>query len=222
MTEGPGHHVEQAGEEHFLGVNGYRAGFDLRKVENVADQVQQIGPGAMDRTGEFNLLPGQVAVGVVRKLLAQHQNAVERRAQFMRHVGEEFGLIFRREREFLGLFFERAAGLLDFLVLAFHFDVLFGELLGFLRELFVGLLQFFLLGLEFGGQLLRLLQQAFGLHGRLDTVQHDADARRKLFEEREVRSGERTQRGEFDDGLHAVFEKHRQHDHVLRNRLEQA
>ena len=86
----------------------------------------------------------------------------------MRHVGEEFRLVLRRERELGGLFLERAAGLLDFLVLALHFDVSFGELLRLLLELLVGLLQFALLRLQFAGELLRLLQQAFGLHRRLD------------------------------------------------------
>ena len=102
----------------------------------------------------------QVAVGIVAELLAEDQNAVERRAQLVRHVGQELRLVLRGQRQFLGLFFQRAARLLDFLVLALHFDVLFGQLLRFLRQLFVGLLQFLLLRLQFGGQLLRLLQQA--------------------------------------------------------------
>ncbi len=102
---------------------------------------------------------------------------VERRAQLVRHVGQELRLVLRSERQFAGLFFQRAAGLLDFLVLAFHFVVLFGELLRLLRELFVGLLQFLLLRLQFGGELLRLLQQAFSLHRGFDGVEHDADAK---------------------------------------------
>ena len=74
-----------------------------------------------------------------------------------------------------GLFFQRAAGLLDFLVLALHFDILLGELLRLLLQLLVGLLQFLLLRLQFAGELLRLLEQAFGLHRRFDGVEHDAD-----------------------------------------------
>ena len=144
----------------------------------------------MNGARELDLLRRQVAVGVVAELLAQHQNAVERRAQLVRHVGQEFRLVLRSERQLLGLFFQRAAGLFDFLVLAFHFDVLFGELLRFLRQLLVGLLQLFLLRLQFGGQLLRLLQQAFGLHRGFNTVQHDADAGGELLEERQMRSGE--------------------------------
>ena len=56
--------------------------------------------------------------------------------------------------------------------------VLFGKLLRLLRELLVGLLQLLLLRLQLGGQLLRLLQQAFGLHRRFNGVEHDADAGR--------------------------------------------
>ena len=121
---------------------------------------------------------GQVAVRVVGELLAEDQDRVERRAQLVRHVGEELGLVLRGERELGRLFLERAAGLLDFLVLALHLDVALGELLRLLLELLVGLLQLALLRLQFAGELLRLLQQAFGLHRRFDRVEHDADAGR--------------------------------------------
>ena len=105
-------------------------------------------------------LAGQIAVRIFGQLLAEDQDAVERRAQLVRHVGQEFGLVLRGQRQFGRLFLQRAAGLLDFLVLALDFDVAFGELLGLLLELLVGLLQFLLLGLQFAGELLRLLQQA--------------------------------------------------------------
>ena len=92
----------------------------------------------------------QVAVRIVAELLAQDQDAVERRAQLVRHVGQEFGLVLRGQRQFGGLFFQGAPRLLDFLVLAFDFDVLFGELLRLLLQLLVGLLQLLLLRLQFG------------------------------------------------------------------------
>ena len=93
----------------------------------------------------------------------------------MRHVRQEFRLVFRGERQFGRFLFQRAAGLLDFLILALDFDVAFGQLLRLLLELFVGLLQFLLLGLQFAGELLRLLEQALGLHRGFDRVEHDAD-----------------------------------------------
>ena len=133
---------------------------------------------------------GEIAVRVVGELLAEDQDAVQRRAQLVRHVGEEFGLVFRGQRELGRLFFERAARLFDFLVLSFDFDVSLGELLRLLLELLVGLLQFALLRLQFAGELLRLLEQAFGLHRGFDRVEHDADAGGQLLEEHRLQRGE--------------------------------
>ena len=115
-----------------------------------------------------------------------------------------------------------AAGLLDLLVLAFDFHVLLGELLGFLRQLLVGLLQLLLLGLQLGGELLRLLQQRLGLHGGFNAVEHDADAGGELIEEGQMRGGEGAERGQFDHGFHAALEEHRKHDDVSRNGPEEA
>ncbi len=42
--------------------------------------------------GEFNLLRRQVAINIVRELLTEHQDA-EGRAQLVRHVGQELGLV---------------------------------------------------------------------------------------------------------------------------------
>ena len=56
VAERPRHHVEQVGEEDLLGIDRDRAGFDLRQVENVADQVEQVGAGAVDGAGELDLL----------------------------------------------------------------------------------------------------------------------------------------------------------------------
>ena len=190
VTERTSDHFEEAGEEDLFGFDGYGAGFDFGEVENVGDEVQQVGAGAVNGAGEFDLLGSEVAVRVVGELLTEDEDAVERGAQLVRHVGQEFRFVLGGEREFLGLFFDSAAGLVDFLVFAFHFDVLFGELLGFLGELLVGLLQFGLLSLQFGGQLLGLLEQAFGLHRGFDAVEHDADAGGELFEKREMGGGE--------------------------------
>ena len=108
------------------------------------------------------------------------------------------------------------AGLLDFLVLALHFGILFRKLLGFLGKLFVLLLQFLLLALQLRGELLGLLQQAFRLHGGLDAVQHDADAGRQLFKERQVRGGKGAERGQLNDRLHLVLKEYRKHHDVAR------
>ena len=88
----------------------------------------------MNGAGEFDLLGRQISVGIVGELLAQDQDAIERRAQLVRHVGKELGLILGGKGEFLGFLFDGPARLVNFLVLALDFDVLLGELLGFLRQ----------------------------------------------------------------------------------------
>ena len=120
-------------------------------------------------------LVAEIALRVVGQLLAEDEDRVERRAQLVRHVGQELRFVFRGQRQLGRLFLERAARLLDFLVLALDLDVSLGELLRLLFELLVGLLQLLLLRLQFAGELLRLLEQTFGLHRRFDRVEHDAD-----------------------------------------------
>ena len=155
------------------------------------------------------------------ELLAEDEDRIERGAQFVRHVGEEFGFVFGRERQFRRLFLQRAAGLLDFAALAFHFDVLLGQLPRLLRQLFVGLLQFLLLRLQFHGELLGLLQQVFRAHRRFNRVEHHADGLGELFEERQVRHAERHERGQFDHGLGLAFKQHWQHHDVDRDAIRQ-
>ena len=137
----------------------------------------------MDRLGELGLLGGQVALGVLAELVGEDEQAVERRAQLVRHVGQELGLVLGGEGELLGLFFEGLAGLLDFLVLAFDFLVLVGEQAGLLLQFLVGVLQLFLAGLQLLGQRLRLLEQVFRPHVGFDGVEHDADRLGQLLEE---------------------------------------
>ena len=86
---------DQVGDVDLLGVDRDRAGLDLGEIEDVADQVEQVGAGAVDGARELDLLGRQVAVRVVRKLLTQNENRVERRAQLVRHIGQEFGLVLR-------------------------------------------------------------------------------------------------------------------------------
>ncbi len=69
------------------------ASFDLGQVKHVIDQLQQIMTGPMHDIGVANLLLGQVARRVLSQLIAQDENTVERRAQLVRHVGEELGFV---------------------------------------------------------------------------------------------------------------------------------
>ena len=149
---------------------------------------------------------------VLGQLLAEDEDRVERRAQLVRHVGQELGLVLRGERQLGGLFLERAAGLLDLRVLALDLGVLLGEQLRLGAQLLVGLLELALARLQLDRQLLRLLEQALGAHRRLDGVEHDADALRELLEEGERAGGEGLQRGQLDDRLGLALEEHRQDD----------
>ena len=178
--------VAQAGEGDLLDLDRDGAGLDLREVENVVDQVEQVGAGRVDVAGELDLLVGEVAGGVLGELLAEDQDRVERRAQLVRHVGQELGLVLRGERQLGGLFLQRVAGLLDLGVLALDLGVLLGQQPGLGAQLLVGLLQLALARLQLDGELLRLRQQALGAHRRLDGVEHGADALRELIEEGEV------------------------------------
>jgi hypothetical protein len=175
----------------------------------------------MNGAGELDLLGGQVVIGIFAELLAENQNAVQRRSQLMRHVGKKFRLVLGSEREFFCLLFQSAAGLLDFLILSFYFDVLLGKLLCFLSQLFVGLLQFFLLGLEFRCELLRLLEQTFGLHRSFNAVQHNADAGSELLQKSQMGSGEGVQGRQFDHRFYPIFEEYRKNNDISRNRLKQ-
>ena len=130
------------------------------EIENVADEVQQIGSGSVNGSRKLHLFGCEVTVRILTQLLTEDENAVERRPKLVRHVRQKFRFVFRSQCELRSLLLECAAGLLDFLILALHFHVSFRELLGFLRELLVGLLQLLLLCLKLHGQLLRLLEQA--------------------------------------------------------------
>src|SRR5207249_8511308 len=94
VPEGTFDHFKQVGEVDLLRFHRYRTRFDFRQIQNVTDQIQKIGSGSMDGPGELDLLACQVPFRVFRKLLPEDQNAVQRRAKLVRHVRQEFGLIF--------------------------------------------------------------------------------------------------------------------------------
>jgi hypothetical protein len=208
------HGVAQCGKRDFLGFHGDRARFDLRQVQDVVDQREQVGAGRMDVSGELHLLQVEVALVVLRQLLAEDQDRVQRRAQLVRHVGQELGLVLGGECQLGRLFFQRPPGLFDLVVLPFHFHVLLGELFRLGRELFVRVLQLGLPHLELRGQLLGLLQQILRAHRRFDRIEHDADRLRELFEERQVGGRERMQSRQLDHRSRLAFEQHGEHHDV--------
>ena len=83
--------------------------------------MQQVGAGQVDGLGETRpACPTGCRRGSRTAGQDQDQQAVERRAQLVRHVGQELALVLGGQRQLLGLFLERLAGLLDLAVLALH------------------------------------------------------------------------------------------------------
>ncbi len=151
--------ILQFGEPHAAHFHVHLAGFDLAQIQNVVDQRQQVGSGGVNGFGELHLLGRQVLVRVFRQHARQNQKIVERRAQLVAHVGQEFALVLGSERKLFGLFFQRLLGLLHFLVLGFDFGLLLGQQLRFFLQFGVGLLQLKLLALQLLGQRLALLAE---------------------------------------------------------------
>ncbi len=84
--------------------------------------------------------------------------------KLVRHVGEELRLIFRGERQLLGLAFELLTRFVDLARAPFDFGVALLQKPRLLLELLVGVLQLHLLALQLGRERLRLHEQLLGAH----------------------------------------------------------
>ncbi len=93
MTERSRYGLNEARKGNFLGFDRHGARLDLGQIENVADQVEQIGSGAVNGAREFDLTGGQITFRIVGQLLPKDENAVERCAQLMAHIRKELGLV---------------------------------------------------------------------------------------------------------------------------------
>src|SRR5438105_13059077 len=93
VPERPAHHLQQVGKEYFLRLDRDSAGLNFGEIENVADQVQQVGASAVNGARELDLLGGQVVIWVFAELLTQDKDRVQRRPQLVRHVREKFGFV---------------------------------------------------------------------------------------------------------------------------------
>ena len=58
---------DDIGEQEIFGVDRHRARLDLRQVEDVGDQVEQVGACAVNGAREFDLLRRQVAAPGCRR-----------------------------------------------------------------------------------------------------------------------------------------------------------
>ena len=97
------HRLDDAGDRHVLRVHVHLARLDLAEIEDVVDEREEIVSGRVDRLREADLLLGQVAGFVVGEELREDERAVQRRAQLVRHVREEVGLVPAGTLEGVGL-----------------------------------------------------------------------------------------------------------------------
>ena len=68
-------------------------GLDLGEIEHGVDQLQQVLAGRVDLPEVVGELLGAEVGGVLLEHLAVADDGVERRAQLVRHVGQELGLV---------------------------------------------------------------------------------------------------------------------------------
>src|SRR6476661_6797094 len=80
-------------------IDGDGARLDLREIEDVIDQREQVVARGVNGADKFHLLGGQIAVVIMHKLVGKDEQAVEQRAQFVRHVRQKFGFVFRNQRQ---------------------------------------------------------------------------------------------------------------------------
>ena len=197
-------------------------------------------------------LSRQVAVGVLAQQLRQDQQAVQRRAQLVRHVGQELATCTCEVSASCSAFSSsaawparprgscarpRASGSASRLRL--------------LLQLLVGLLQLVLLLRAAAPRTAAATRPAapaacwsscssscwlcssavsdcdcfsssFGPHVGGDRVEHDADDLGELVEEGQVDLAEAVERGQLDHRLDLALEQHRQDDDVERRRLAEA
>ena len=71
------------GERHRHGVDVHHARLDLREVENLVDQLEQVRARRVNRLREFDLLLGERAFRVLRQQARQNQQRIERGAELV-------------------------------------------------------------------------------------------------------------------------------------------
>ena len=170
------HHVQQVGEENLLGIDGDRARFDLRQIENVADQVEQVGAGAVDGAARTRLasrvrLPSGLSVSCWPRIRIE-LSGVRSSCDMLARNSDLYFDVSASSVAFSSSA-RRACSISWFL--RSTSTLRSASCWAFCSSSSLVCLQLFLLRLQFSGELLRLLEQAFGLHRRLDRIEHDAD-----------------------------------------------
>ncbi len=129
------HGFDEVRQAHRCRVNVDLARFDLRQIQDVVDQREQIVPGRVDRVRELHLLLGEVPALVVAEELRQDERAVQGRPELVRHVREELRLVSVGLAELVGLVLEIALRSLESVALIHEIRVRRLELFLALLEL---------------------------------------------------------------------------------------
>src|SRR5579872_1215789 len=93
VAEVPADRIDKVDKQHLFGINGDGSGLNLREIKNVTDEVEQVGASAMNGACKLHLFGREIAFAVVGQLLAKDEDAVERCAKFVRHVGQELRFV---------------------------------------------------------------------------------------------------------------------------------
>ena len=91
--------IDKPGQIHRLGIEFELAGFDLREVEDLVDEAQEVGPGGIHTAQRFQRLFRAEACRVGDHHLGQADDGVEGGAQLVAHAGEELRLALARLRQ---------------------------------------------------------------------------------------------------------------------------
>ena len=91
------------------------AGFDLREVQHLVDETEQMSAGAIHTAQRFLSLFRAEARRIGDHHLREPNDGVEWRAQFMAHAGEELRLVLARHFELAALLLHFARAQLDLL-----------------------------------------------------------------------------------------------------------
>src|SRR5439155_1251302 len=111
---GPERALERLGylaDLHRADVHLQPSGLDLREVEDLVDEREQVLPAGVDGRRILHFLRVERAARVLRQQAGQDEHAVQRRAQLVRHVGEKLRLVAGDERELARLVLQVAGAL---------------------------------------------------------------------------------------------------------------
>ncbi len=133
------HVLDERAQRDLLDLRLLLAGLHLGEVEHLVDEREQVLAGPVDRARVLDLLVGEVPACVLGEQARQQQHAVERRAQLVRHVGEELRLVGADGGELGGFLLEAHTRVVQLRISLLEHLSLRLQLLGLRRKLLVRL-----------------------------------------------------------------------------------